>query len=113
MQDFINTFLKIIKYPLALLSAFFCVPIVESLVHFIANSFHTHLIIYFVLPVIGMVVLWSIIPGLAGSCLTIFGHEATHMLAAILTFHKPTGIRIEQDKGGSFSYLGSFLFSLD
>ena len=28
------------------------------------------------------------------------------MLAAILTFHKPKGMSIEQDKGGSFTYEG-------
>ena len=28
------------------------------------------------------------------------------MVAAVLTFHKPTGMNIVEDKGGSFSYLG-------
>ena len=46
------------------------------------------------------------IAALNGSAMTIFAHEATHMLAALLTFHKPVGMKIEQGVGGSFSYKG-------
>ena len=106
MQDAINWFLKIVKYPLALACAFFCFPLLQALIHFISATFSSYLAIYFLAPIIGIVVLWSLIPGLAGSALTIFGHEATHMLAAIITFHTPKGISIEQDKGGSFTYEG-------
>ena len=106
MQDAVNWFLKIIKYPLAMACAFFCFPILKALIQFISATFSTHLAIYFLVPVIAVVALWSLIPGLSGSALTIFGHEATHMLAAILTFHKPKGMTIEQDKGGSFTYHG-------
>lgn len=106
MQDGINWFLKIIKYPVAVLCAFFCFPLLLALIRFIAHTFSMNLAVYFLLPTIGVVVLWNLIPGLAGSALTIFGHEATHMLAAILTFHKPKGMSIEQDKGGSFTYEG-------
>ncbi len=106
MQDAINWFLKIIKYPLATLCAFFCFPLFKALLSFISHTFSVDLAVYFLLPVIGTVFLWSLVPGLSGSALTIFGHEATHMLAAILTFHKPKGMSIEQDKGGSFTYEG-------
>ena len=106
MQDGINWFLKIIKYPVALGCAFLTFPLLQALISFIADSFSMYLAMNFLLPAVGTVVLWSLVPGLAGSSLTIFAHEATHMLAAILTFHKPKGMTIEQDKGGSFTYEG-------
>lgn len=106
MQDGINWFLKIIKYPVAIACAFFTFPLLKALIAFISHTFSTDILILFLVPVIGTVSLWSLVPGLAGSSLTIFGHEATHMLAAILTFHKPKGMSIEQDKGGSFTYEG-------
>ena len=106
MQDAINWFLKVIKYPVAVSCAFFCFPLLQALIRFIAHTFSMDLAVYFLLPTIGVVVLWNLIPGLAGSTLTIFGHEATHMLAAVLTFHKPKGMNIEENKGGSFTYEG-------
>ena len=106
MQDAINWFLKIIKYPIALACAFFCFPTLNALIRLISNTFSTNIAFYFLAPVISVVVLWNLVPGLSGSALTIFGHEVTHMLAAILTFHKPKGMSIEQDKGGSFTYEG-------
>ncbi len=106
MQGFINSFLKIIKYPVALTCAFFTFPLLQALIRLISETFNMHLGIYFLLPIIGTVALWNLIPGLAGASFTIFAHESTHMLAAVLTGHKPVGMKIEQDKGGSFSYLG-------
>ena len=106
MQGFINSFLKIIKYPVALSCAFFTFPLLQALIRLISETFNMHLGVYFLLPIIGTVVLWNLIPGLAGASFTIFAHESTHMLAAVLTGHKPVGMKIEQDKGGSFSYLG-------
>ena len=106
MQDSINWFLKIIKYPIAITCAFFAFPLLQAFIRFISDTFSTYMAIYFLSPVIAVVALWSLVPGLSGSALTIFGHEATHMLAAILTFHKPKSISVEQDKGGSFTYEG-------
>ena len=106
MQKLINSFLKLIKYPGAICSVVFAYPLFLGLIHLIGETFSMRLAIYFLLPIAGTAVLWYVIPGLAGSPLTIFAHEATHMLAAVLTFHKPTGMNIVEDKGGSFSYAG-------
>lgn len=106
MQGIINSFLNFIKYPVALCCAFFSFPLFEALFHLLKETYSIHLVIYFLLPVIATVTLWAVLPGLAGSHFTIFAHEMTHMLMAIITFHKPVGMKIVQDKGGSFSYLG-------
>ncbi len=106
MQNLINMILKIIKYPIAILFAVFCYPLLQSLVIFMHQTFDTSLLLYFIAPIGGCIFFWTMICALNGSVLTIFAHEATHMLAALLTWHKPVGMKIEQDVGGSFSYRG-------
>ena len=106
MQNFINQFLKIIKYPVARICALGFYPMVIALIQLIGNTFSKQIAIYFLIPVIGIMVVWGIVPGLSGSGLTIFAHEATHMLFALLTGHKPKSMNITPDKGGSFSYEG-------
>ena len=106
MQKFINTFLKIIKYPVAFLCALAFYPLLQALVKMISETFSQEIALYFLAPIVGVMVIWGIIPGLNGSALTIFAHEFTHMLAALLTFHKPKNISIIPDKGGSFTYEG-------
>ena len=106
MQNFINTFLKYIKYPVGFLAAIIFYPLLMALIKMIGKTFSEEIALHFLAPVIGVMVIWGIIPGLSGSALTIFAHEFTHMLAALLTGHKPKGMSITPDKGGSFSYLG-------
>lgn len=106
MQNFINTLLKIIKYPLALISIFFFYPLIQSFIHLISQTFSGDLLLYFIAPIGGCIFLGTVIMAMNGSSLTIFAHEATHMLAALLTFHKPVGMKIEEGVGGSFSYKG-------
>ena len=106
MQKIINSFLKFIKYPIAVCCVFFTYPLFNALILLIRATFDMDLAIYFLLPAVGTAVLWYVIPNLAGAPLTIFAHEATHMLVAILTFHKPTGMTIKEDVGGSLSYRG-------
>ena len=106
MQKFINTFLKIIKYPFGLACLCFAYPLMTGLMHLIFKTFNMNIFLYFLLPIFAMMFIWSMIPSLRGHWLTIFAHEFTHMLAAIITFHKPAGMSIKQDVGGSFSYKG-------
>ena len=106
MQNFMNTFLKYIKWPVALLSVFCFYPLSMALIRMITQTFTMEIVLYFLAPLVGIMVIWGIIPGLNGSALTIFAHEFTHMLAAILTGHKPKNMSIMPDKGGSFSYEG-------
>jgi hypothetical protein len=49
-----------------------------------------------------------------GAYISIFEHELTHNLWAILTLNKPTGFHIEEYKGGLFEYKGrgNFLITL-
>ena len=106
MQNFINSVLRFIKYPIALLLLGAFYPMSMALFHMIIQTFRMDILLYFLMPIVGVMILWGVIPGLNGSALTIFAHEATHMLAAVLTFHKPKGMSIRQGEGGSFSYTG-------
>ena len=106
MQNFMNAFLKYIKWPVALLMGISFYPMLVALITMIGKTFSREMGLYFLGPIIGVMVVWGIIPGLNGSALTIFAHEFTHMLAAVLTGHKPKNMSIIPDKGGSFTYLG-------
>lgn len=106
MQNFMNTVLKYIKWPTALLMGIAFYPMLITLVQMIGQTFSKDIALYFLAPIVGVMVIWGIVPGLNGSALTIFAHEFTHMLAAILTGHKPKSMSIRPDEGGSFTYIG-------
>ena len=106
MQDFIKSFLKLIKWPVAIFCAISFYPVSRALMQMIFKTFSSDILLYFLMPAIGIMLFWGIIPGLSGSALTIFAHESTHMLAALLTFHKPKGMSIRDGEGGSFTYQG-------
>ena len=63
-------------------------------------------LLVFFLPFGATAVLFLFMPMLAGSFFAIMEHELTHMLFAVLTFHKPRGLDVNQDVGGSFSFEG-------
>ena len=104
MQNLINAFLKCIKWPVALLCIFCFYPLSVALMRMIFKTFSMEIAIYFLAPVLAVMIIWGIIPGLSGSAFTIFAHESTHMLAALLTGHKPKNMTIHPDEGGSFTY---------
>lgn len=106
MQEIINIILKYIKWPLAVLMVFMFLPVFKADMALVHATLTQKFTVTFVIPLIGMIVIWFVIPGLNGSHFSIFEHEFTHMFAAILTFHAPKSMRIESDKGGSFSYYG-------
>ena len=74
MQNFINSVLKYLKYPLGILCLFFTYPLMAGLFRLIVETFNINIFTYFLLPIFGVMFLWSVIPGLNGSTLTIFGH---------------------------------------
>ena len=106
MQSFINSFLKCVKWPIAIFCAVSFYPMLMALAQMISQTFSVEILLYFLAPLVSIMIIWGIVPGLSGSALTIFAHESTHMLAAVLTFHKPKGMVIKDGQGGSFSYLG-------
>ena len=106
MQNFMNTFLKYIKYPVAIGSVIAFYPLSRALMQLVFKTFTMEILLYFLAPIVGVMVVWGVVPGLSGSALTIFAHESTHMLAALLTFHKPKSMSIQDGQGGSFTYLG-------
>jgi len=106
MQLVMNTILKYLKWPLALLMVLMFLPTLQADMALVRASFNQHFMVRFVVPMIGMMVLWFVIPSLNGSHFAIFEHEFTHMVAALLTFHRPKSMKIEPDRGGSFGYYG-------
>ena len=107
MQSAINLILKLLKWPLAILMLVMFVPVFKADAVLVKSTFNASFVMHFIAPMVGMIAIWFVVPGLNGSHLAIFEHEFTHMLAALLTFHMPKSMKIEADKGGSFGYYGA------
>lgn len=102
----VNLILKIFKWPLCIMGLFFLLPIIKADLEVIHQGIGAFQVIWFVLPMLLTCLLWFLLPELNGSFLAIFEHEATHMLFALLTFHRPSNLVVIQDKGGLFSFEG-------
>lgn len=101
-----NLFFNLIKWPVAILMLLLLVPSFYADLTAIQKLTDADVLIKFFLPFGATAVLFLLMPGLAGSFFAIMEHELTHMLFAVLTFHKPKGLDVNQDVGGSFSFEG-------
>ena len=106
MQKIINTFLKYIKWPLALLMILTFLPVLKADIRLLQETTNISFVTKFIVPIVAILAVWFVIPGLNGSHFAIFEHEFTHMMTALITFHKPKSLRIDPDKGGAFGYYG-------
>ena len=106
MQKIINFLLALLKWPIAFLSLYLIFPAFKTDLMILYNGLTLDVLKWFFLPLIIMIVIWLLIPGLGGSFLSILEHETTHMLFAILTFHSPKDINVKRGFGGNFVYTG-------
>ena len=106
MQKIINFILAVLKWPCALIALFLIFPAFKTDLMILYNGLTLEVLKWFFLPLVIMIVIWLLIPGLGGSFLSILEHEVTHMLFAILTFHSPQDINVKRGFGGNFIYTG-------
>ena len=102
----LNWIIEKLKWPVAVLMVLVAVPALYADIYALEKLTNMDVILQFFLPFIATAVLFLFIPALAGSFFAIMEHELTHMLFAVLTFHKPRGLDVNQDVGGSFSFEG-------
>ncbi len=102
----LNWIIEKLKWPVAVLMVLIAVPALYADIYALEKLTNMDVILQFFLPFIATAVLFLFIPALAGSFFAIMEHELTHMLFAVLTFHKPRGLDVNQDVGGSFSFEG-------
>lgn len=106
INKIINLFFEIMKWPVAVLMILAVVPALYTDMYVFEKLTNSDVLIQFFLPFAATVFLFLFMPGLAGSFFAIMEHELTHMLFAVLTLHKPKGLDVNQDVGGSFSFEG-------
>lgn len=106
MQHSINVFLALIKWPVAALMVFLVTPAFVTILELFHYASNGNVLLWFGLPFALASGLFLFLPSMSGSFLAILEHELTHMLFAIFTFHKPVGLDVHQDKGGSFMFRG-------
>ena len=106
MQRTINFILALLKWPIAFIALFLIFPALKTDMVVLYNGLTLDVLKWFFLPLVMMIIIWLLIPGLGGSFLSILEHEVTHMLFAILTFHSPQDINVKRGFGGNFIYSG-------
>ena len=114
MQKYINFFLALIKWPMAILMVLAIFPALKTDILILYNGLTLSVLGRFFLPLLLMIAVWYLIPKASGSFVSILEHEVTHLLFALLTFHIPQDITIKRGQGGYFSYFGrgNWLISL-
>lgn len=105
-QRLINLILALLKWPMALAMLVLFLPAVKATGIIVYEGLNLHLLGWFLLPLLSVIVVWMLVPRLSGSALSIFEHEATHMLFAILTCHSPQDIMVRRGVGGQFVFSG-------
>lgn len=107
MTLWIDRFINLWKYPIALLAMVNLAFLGKKFFIFIGKSFQDDGI-YFWMGVITYWVLWKILFShrYVGSFLPTLIHELIHGLIAILTFHRVTGLMVGWQKGGHIQYVG-------
>ena len=106
MQKIINFLLALLKWPCAIAALFLILPAFKTDLMILYNGLTLDVLKWFFLPLVMVIIVWLLIPGLGGSFLSILEHETTHMLFAILTFHSPQDINVKRGFGGNFIYTG-------
>ncbi len=101
----INFVIGLLKWPLAVLMLLALVPALRTDLDLLKSMGDMHFLVFFFGPMLGAALLFFI-SGLSGSFLIIAEHELTHMLLAVLTFHRPRGLDISQGVGGYFAFSG-------
>ena len=76
MQTFVNFILAILKWPLAFLMVFLIVPAFKTDMMILYNGLTLSVLGWFFLPLLMMILVWLIIPGLSGSFLSILDFYA-------------------------------------
>lgn len=106
-SSILDSAIELLKWPVALFVVFLTIPAFKADAYLISRMFsNSELLWQFFLPMAVIIFFFLIVPSLAGSFFAITEHELTHMLFAVLTFHKPKGLDVNQDVGGSFSFIG-------
>ena len=106
INSYLNKFIEILKWPIGILTLVLTVPALYSDMYVFEKLTNSDVLLTFFMPFTITVFLFLFMPALAGSFFAIMEHELTHMLFAVLTFHKPKGLDVNQDVGGSFSFEG-------
>ena len=101
----IDVFLSWIKWPLAIALCVFLVPSFKTFTALCTYMNHYY-IFHFLVPMAAFCLLFFMVSNLQNSFLSIAEHELTHLLFALLTFHKIVGMEVEQDKGGHVQLTG-------
>lgn len=115
MRLILNWILWIMKWPLALLMLALFIPSFLCVAFMVAQLVQSPALLLFGIPLVSTCLFWVFFLRNTGtSSFAIFEHEITHMLFALLTFHKPVSLEVHRNKGGSFGYQGegNWLISL-
>lgn len=107
IQNTINLILALIKWPLAILMVALFFPSILALLFMLDSAAYGEAFMAFGISMLAVVALWVVFFRKSdGSAFAVFEHELTHMIFALLTFHRPESISVSRRRGGMFTYHG-------
>lgn len=106
LNNQINKLIELLKWPVGIVMLLILVPAFQTDMMLAKKMMTARYLMEFFLPFGVAAIFFLVMPALSGSFFAIAEHELTHMLFAVLTLHKPKGLDIDQDRGGSFSFEG-------
>ncbi len=106
-RNFIDLFINLLKWPAALSMLLVAPAAVQAFNRYyvIRNQLHAHNLIYFGIGVLGFAVARAVFIMRRGAAETM-EHEITHILFAMATLHRVTGMDVKDEGGGSMTFAG-------
>lgn len=103
----VDLFVNLLKWPAALSMLLVAPAAVQAFNRYyvIRNQLHAHNLIYFGIGVLGFAAARVVFIARRGAAETM-EHEITHMLFAMATLHRVTGMDVRDEGGGSMTFAG-------
>ena len=112
MNQLMNTFFKLIKWPSAIVMLILFAPTIIADIWLVKSTFNDTFLLEFILPMTLVIIAYIIFPNLKRSRFAVFEHEFTHMIAAIISLNSPKSMHISRDNG-SFQHNGKKNWFID
>ncbi len=107
LQIFSDSVIELLKWPLAILMVLLTYPAFEALKIYITSHLHLSGLLAFGAGMAGYAAIFFLIMRGEHSFLSTAEHELTHLVFAVLTFHKPVDLDIgTQSAGGYVAFQG-------
>ena len=106
MRDSIDSFIEVLKWPVALVMVILFMPAFITMMDFLYVHLTLRNALMFGMPFIAVCAIYISIAHNTSSFLSVFEHELTHLVFGILTLHRPKSLNVQSHASGQVSFAG-------